>query len=104
MTVSAAERRQQTIIGMLTVAITAILLIVCGAALYRSMSGRHFATTGAPQSEQAAYETLRKVKVKPSLADDQGGILIAKNGYVRTASPRQPSQSTIVAGKWTAAI
>ncbi|KFI50782.1 DSBA oxidoreductase [Bifidobacterium biavatii DSM 23969] len=81
MTVSAVERRQQTIIGMLTVAIIAVLLVVCGVALYRSMSVNRSATEDAPQSEQAAHDALRRVKVKPSLADDQGGILISKNGY-----------------------
>ncbi|NEG89197.1 DsbA family protein [Bifidobacterium aerophilum] len=81
MTVSAAERRQQTIIGMLTVAIIAVLLAVCSVALYRSMSVNRSATEDAPQSEQAAHDALRKVKIKPPIADDQGGILISKNGY-----------------------
>ncbi|MBT1161644.1 thioredoxin domain-containing protein [Bifidobacterium sp. SO1] len=80
-TVLEAEHRQQTIIGMLTVAIIAVLLVVCGVALYRSISANRSVTENAPQSEQAAYDALRKVKAKPSLADDQGGILISKNGY-----------------------
>ncbi|WP_033493599.1 DsbA family protein [Bifidobacterium biavatii] len=79
--VSAAERRQQTIIGMLTVAIIVSLLVVCGVALYRSMAANRSATMDAPQSEQAARDALRKIKVKPSFADDQGGILVSKNGY-----------------------
>ncbi|MBW3092585.1 thioredoxin domain-containing protein [Bifidobacterium sp. 82T10] len=81
MTISASERRQQTIIGMLTVAIIAVLLVVCGVALYRGMSVNRSATTDVPQSEQAAHDALRKIKVKPSLADDKGGILVSKNGY-----------------------
>ncbi|KAB8289423.1 DSBA oxidoreductase [Bifidobacterium ramosum] len=75
------ERRQQTIIGILTVAIIAVLLVVGGVALYRSMAANRSATMDAPQSEQAARDALRKIKVKPSFADDQGGILLSKNGY-----------------------
>ena len=79
---AAKERKQQTIIGAIVAAVLVVLIVIAGIAVYRST---HPATNNASSTtaEEAkdAKTTLATSPSKPSVADDQGGILISANGY-----------------------
>ena len=68
---AARERKQQTLIGLI-VTIVVVALIALGGFLYWN--------SHKPVKVENAYETVQKVKVKPSVANDKGGILISEAG------------------------
>lgn len=79
------ERKQQTIIGVIVIIVVLALLAVAGVAVYRNThpSAEEQAST---ETSNQAYEALQAVSVKPSVADDKGGILISKDGYGKSVA------------------
>ena len=75
---AAKERKQQTIIGSVVVAIIVVLGIIAGVAIWRAT---HPSDATPQLSIDEAYSQLQAVETKPAHADDQGGILISKDGY-----------------------
>ncbi|WEV59080.1 thioredoxin domain-containing protein [Bifidobacterium sp. ESL0728] len=75
---AAKERKQQTIIGALVVAIILILAIIIAVVSLQSIHKKHEANKITPD---ASYSALQKVKTKPKHIDSKGGILISKDGY-----------------------
>lgn len=77
---AAKERKQQTIIGCIAVAIVVVLLAVAGVAIWRATHPAE--TTATPEvTIDEAYEQLQQASPKPAHADDKGGILISNAGY-----------------------
>ncbi len=76
---AAKERKQQAIIGCIVAVIIVVLLAVAGFAVWRSLNSSDNSSSDLTIDE--AYELLQEVEVSPSRADDQGGILISKDGY-----------------------
>lgn len=74
------ERRQQTIIGCAATLVAVILLGVIGFLVWHNHEIARQREQALPTVEEA-YADLQQVKVKPSKADDKGGILIGKDGY-----------------------
>lgn len=74
------ERRQQTIIGCAATLVAVILLGVIGFLVWHNHEIARQREQAIPTVEEA-YADLQQVKVKPSKADDKGGILIGKDGY-----------------------
>lgn len=79
----AKERKQQTIIGVIVIAVVVALLAVAGVAVYRSLhpqaSGGE--SSGTDLTVEQAHEQLKTLDSRPTNADDEGGILISKDGY-----------------------
>ena len=67
----ARERKQQTLIGLIVTFVVVALI---------ALGGFFYWNSHKPVKEENAYETVQKVKVKPSVANDKGGILISKAG------------------------
>ncbi|KFI49555.1 DsbA family protein [Bifidobacterium biavatii] len=78
---AAKERKQQTIIGVIAVAIVAVLVIVAGIAVFNSTRKSAEEQAKANMSVTEAYNAVQAVSVKPERADKKGGILISKDGY-----------------------
>lgn len=74
------ERRQQTIIGCVTVVIAVILLGAIGFLIWHNHETAQQRASNTPTASEA-YAKLQKVETKPSKADDKGGILIGRDGY-----------------------
>ena len=79
----AKERKQQTIIGVIVITVVVALLAVAGVAVYRSLhpqaSGGE--SSGTDLTVEQAHEQLKTLDSRPTNADDEGGILISKDGY-----------------------
>ncbi|WEV52991.1 thioredoxin domain-containing protein [Bifidobacterium sp. ESL0704] len=75
---AAKERKQQTIIGAIVVAVIVILVAIIAIVSFRSI---HKANVAKKVTSNQTYSALQKVKVKPSAADDKGGIPLSKNGF-----------------------
>ncbi|KFI60254.1 DsbA family protein [Bifidobacterium cuniculi] len=75
----AKDRRHQTIIGVVVVAVVAVLVVIAGIAVYRSLHPQ--AQAQDPAVTQSAQAALQDDSVKPARADEQGGVLISKDGY-----------------------
>lgn len=80
---AAKERRQQTMIGAIVAALVVILLCVGGFGIYRAVH-KNQATTSLTKAQ--AYQQLQDVKTKPTRADDEGGVLLSKDGYGQKVS------------------
>lgn len=78
---AAKERKQQTIIGCIVAVIVIVLLAVAGIAIWRSVNGSGDDDGSSDITIEEAYDQLQDVDVWPSKADEQGGILISRNGY-----------------------
>lgn len=78
---AAKERRQQTIIGVIVIAAVVVLLVVAGIAVWRSLHPSANDSAAQNETVEQSYTALQNVDTKPSKADDQGGILISKDGY-----------------------
>ena len=70
----AAERRQQTVLGIIVVAVVVALIAVAGFAIWRANRPTSSADV------QKAYTAVQNVADKPSAATDKGGFLLSKNG------------------------
>lgn len=68
---AARERKQQTLIGII-VTVVVVALIAAGGFIYWN--------SHRPVKKENTYEAVQKVKVKPSVANDKGGILVSKAG------------------------
>ncbi|MDE5641336.1 MAG: thioredoxin domain-containing protein [Bifidobacterium castoris] len=79
---AAKERRQQTIIGAIVAAVLVVLIVIAGVAVWRSThpAADNASTTTTEEAEDAKTK-LATSPSKPSVADDQGGILISADGY-----------------------
>lgn len=79
---AAKERRQQTIIGVIVAAVLVVLIVIAGVAVYRSThpSANNSSSTSS-EDATSAKDTLASSPAKPSVADDEGGILISADGY-----------------------
>ncbi|WEV69359.1 thioredoxin domain-containing protein [Bifidobacterium sp. ESL0775] len=75
---AAKERKQQTIIGGIVVAVIVVLVAVIAIVTLHSV---HKKAQVQKVSNSTSYSALQKVKVKPTVVDDKGGILISKDGY-----------------------
>lgn len=81
---AAKERRQQTIIGAIVAAVLVVLIVIAGVAVWRSTHpAADNASTTTTEEAKDAKTTLATSPAKPSVADDQGGILISADGYDR---------------------
>ena len=74
------ERKQQTIIGGIVVAVLVILVAIGAFTVYHNMH-KKAETKASTETVQEAYTALQKVKNTPKLVDKNGGLLISKNGY-----------------------
>ena len=74
------ERKQQTIIGGIVVAVLVILVAIGAFTVYHNMH-KKAETKASTETVQEAYTALQKVKNTPKLVDKKGGLLISKNGY-----------------------
>ena len=74
------ERKQQTIIGAIVVAVLVILMAIGAFTVYHNMH-KNTETQASTQTVEEAYDKLQKVKNTPKLVDDKGGLLLSKNGY-----------------------
>ena len=74
------ERKQQTIIGSIVVAVLVILVAIGAFTVYRNMH-KKAETKAGTETVQEAYNALQKVKNTPKRVDKKGGLLISKNGY-----------------------
>ena len=74
------ERKQQTIIGGVVVAVLVILVAIGAFTVYHNMH-KKAETKASTETVQEAYTALQKVKNTPKLVDKKGGLLISKNGY-----------------------
>lgn len=79
---AAKERRQQTIIGVIVAAVLVVLIVIAGVAVYRSThpSANNSSSTSS-EDATSAKDTLASSPAKPSVTDDEGGILISADGY-----------------------
>lgn len=75
---SAKERKQQTLIGAIVLAIVAILIVIGAVSVYKAT---HSSSASDSVTVEQAYGQLQDVSVNPERADDQGGVLISKDGY-----------------------
>ncbi|MBM6699578.1 disulfide bond formation protein DsbA [Bifidobacterium pullorum subsp. saeculare] len=91
---AAKERRQQTIVGAIVAVVVVALIAVAGIAVYRSTHSEAAQATKAAKelTVDQAKQKVQKAPVKPARADDQGGILISKDGY-GTKAPGAPTVS-----------
>ena len=78
------ERKQQTIIGGIVVAVLVILVAIGAFTVYHNMH-KKAETKASTETVQEAYTALQKVKNTPKLVDKKGGLLISKNGYGKAA-------------------
>ncbi|KFI60129.1 DsbA family protein [Bifidobacterium gallicum] len=79
---AAKERKQQTIVGIVVAVVVIALLIVAGVAVYRNLHPADSqSSTSTASTKEEAYNALQNVSTKPKYADDQGGILMSKDGY-----------------------
>ncbi len=74
------ERKQQTLIGGIVVAVLVILVAIGAFTVYHNMH-KKAETQASTETVQEAYTALQKVKNTPKLVDKKGGLLISKNGY-----------------------
>ena len=74
------ERKQQTIIGGIVVAVLVILVAIGAFAIYHNMH-KSSASQSSDETVQQSYAKLQKVKNTPKYVDKKGGLLISKNGY-----------------------
>ena len=74
------ERKHQTIIGGIVVAVLVILVAIGAFTVYHNMH-KKAETKASTETVQEAYTALQKVKNTPKLVDKKGGLLISKNGY-----------------------
>ncbi|WEV42018.1 hypothetical protein OZX57_00320 [Bifidobacterium sp. ESL0682] len=88
---AAKERKQQTIIGGIVVAVIVVLVAVIAIVSLRSIHKKSEAKKVTPD---ASYSALQKVKVKPTVADKKGGILISRMATARRSTRRLRSRST----------
>ena len=79
------ERKQQTIIGGIVVAVLVILVAIGAFTVYHNMH-KKAETKASTETVQEAYTALQKVKNTPKLVDKKGGLLISKNGYGKAAT------------------
>ncbi|MFT9232379.1 MAG: hypothetical protein ABF515_07060 [Bifidobacterium sp.] len=70
----AKERKQQTIIGIIVVAVVGALVAIAGFSVWRANRPVSEATV------QKSYDAVQSVKTKPADANSKGGFLISKNG------------------------
>ncbi|WEV67509.1 thioredoxin domain-containing protein [Bifidobacterium sp. ESL0769] len=75
---AAKERKQQTLIGALVVAIILVLVAIIAIVSLRSIIKKNEANK---VTADASYTSLQSVKTKPKHIDKKGGILISKYGY-----------------------
>ncbi|MEE1295811.1 MAG: thioredoxin domain-containing protein [Bifidobacterium sp.] len=78
----AKDRRTQTIIGIIVTVIVVALIAVACVMVYRSTHKSSETSSAATSvTKEEAYKELQAVTTKPSRADEQGGILVSKDGY-----------------------
>lgn len=82
----AKERKQQTIIGAIVAGIVVVLIAIGAFAVYNTIRSRQVAEQqqqeqSSPEARAEAKKALNAVATKPSHADDEGAIVISKNGY-----------------------
>ena len=74
------ERKQQTIIGGIVVAVLVILVAIGAFTVYHNMH-KKAETKASTETVQEAYTALQQVENTPKLVDKKGGLLISKDGY-----------------------
>ena len=87
------ERKQQTIIGGIVVAVLVILVAIGAFTVYHNMH-KKAETKASTETVQEAYTALQKVKNTPKLVDKKGGLLISKNGYGKAVEGAPTVSST----------
>lgn len=75
------ERKTQTTIGIIVIVVLVALIAIAGVAVWRSTHPSTSSQQQTTESTNAAKATLADESVKPSKADNLGGILVSKNGY-----------------------
>ncbi|MDF7666024.1 thioredoxin domain-containing protein [Bifidobacterium sp. ESL0745] len=83
----AKERRQRRIVGFIAFIVVMVFIVVIGLVSYHSIAKRNAAQN---ITEDQAYSSLQKVKLKPKYTNDKGGILFSKVGYGKKA-PNAPT-------------
>ncbi len=73
------ERRQQTLIGAIVMAVLVILVAIGAFTVYHNMHKN--TDEGSTQTVEEAYDKLQQVGNTPKLVDKKGGLLISKDGY-----------------------
>lgn len=77
---AAKERKQQTLIGCIVVAIIVVLVAIAGFAVSKAMNPANSGEQ-ASMTVDEAYSKIDKVKTKPAKASDKAGFLISSKGY-----------------------
>ncbi|NMM94822.1 DsbA family protein [Bifidobacterium oedipodis] len=77
---AAKERKQQTIIGCIVVALIVVLVAIAGFFVWRAIQPSGDDQSSA-QSVDEAYTAMQQVELKPAKANDKAGFVISKNGY-----------------------
>ncbi|MBQ1301456.1 MAG: thioredoxin domain-containing protein [Aeriscardovia sp.] len=82
------DRKRQTILGVIVVAVLVAVLCVVGYFIWRANRPSPSPTSASTsqQERQEAEAELASVKVKPSAALSNGGFLISKNGMNKPVS------------------
>ena len=74
------ERKQQTLIGAIVMAVLVILVAIGAFTVYHNMH-KNTGTQASTQTVEEAYDKLQQVDNTPKLVDKKGGLLISKDGY-----------------------
>ncbi|MBQ5500194.1 MAG: thioredoxin domain-containing protein [Aeriscardovia sp.] len=84
-----SDRKRQTILGVIVVAVLIAVLCVVGYFIWRAnrpSSSSSSSTSTSQQERKEAEAELASVKVKPSAALANGGFLVSKNGLNKPIS------------------